>query len=50
VNLRARSRGKRQRPKIHLDHIEDAGFVGAMYALYPEAVPIHKKPSIFDAA
>lgn len=36
--------------RFDLDHIEDAGFVGAMYALYPEAVPIHKKPSIFDAA
>ena len=36
--------------RIDLDRIEDPGLIAELNALYPEAVPVGKAPSIFDAA
>ena len=36
--------------RIDLDRIEDPGLIAAVNALYPEAVPVGKMQSIFDAA
>ncbi len=36
--------------RFDVDRIEDFGFVAAVQAQYPEAVPIDKLPSIFDPA
>lgn len=36
--------------RIDLDRIEDPGLAGAVNAVYPEAVPVGKAPSIFDPA
>ena len=36
--------------RFDLDQIEDPGLISAVNAVYPEAVPIGKAPSIFDAA
>ena len=33
-----------------LDRIEDLGLIAAINAVYPEAVPVGKAPSFFDAA
>ena len=35
---------------VDLDRIEDPGLIAAVNAVYPEAVPVGKQPSIFDAA
>jgi hypothetical protein len=36
--------------RLDLDRLEDVGLASAVSAVYPEAVPIGKAPSIFDAA
>ncbi|MCH8133145.1 MAG: hypothetical protein IIA30_11400 [Myxococcales bacterium] len=36
--------------RFDLDRIEDPGLIGALSAVYPEAVPVGAVPSIFDAA
>ncbi len=36
--------------RFDLDRIEDPGLIAAVNAVYPEAVPVGKTPSIFDAA
>ena len=36
--------------RFDLDHIEAPGLISAVNAIYPEAVPVGKAPSIFDAA
>ena len=36
--------------RIDLERIEDPGLAGAVSAVYPEATPIGKRASIFDAA
>jgi hypothetical protein len=36
--------------RFDLDHLEDPGLIAAVNAVYPEAVPVGKAPSIFDAA
>ncbi len=36
--------------RFDLDHLEDPGLIAAVSAVYPEATPIDKAPSIFDAA
>ena len=36
--------------RFDLDRIEDAGLIGAVNAVYPEAVPVGKSRSIFDLA
>jgi hypothetical protein len=36
--------------RIDLDRIEDPGLIAAVNAVYPEAIPVGKAPSIFDAA
>ena len=36
--------------RFDLDRIEDPGLIAAVNAVYPEAVPVGKGPSIFDAA
>jgi hypothetical protein len=36
--------------RLDLDRIEDPGLISALQAIYPEAVPIGKAPSIFDPA
>jgi hypothetical protein len=36
--------------RLDLDRIEDPGVIAAVNAVYPEAVPVGKAPSIFDAA
>ncbi len=36
--------------RFDLDRIEDFGMIGAIQAVYPEAVPVGKRPSIFDPA
>jgi hypothetical protein len=36
--------------RLDLDRIEDPGVIAAVSAIYPEAVPVAKAPSIFDAA
>jgi hypothetical protein len=36
--------------RFDLDRIEDPGLIAAVNAVYPEAVPVGKAPSIFDAA
>jgi hypothetical protein len=36
--------------RLDLDRIEDPGLIAALQAIYPEAVPIGKAPSIFDPA
>jgi hypothetical protein len=36
--------------RFDLERIEDPGLIGALNATYPEAVPVGKAPSIFDAA
>jgi hypothetical protein len=36
--------------RFDLDRLEDPGLIAAVNAVYPEAVPIGKAPSIFDAA
>ncbi len=36
--------------RIDLDRIEDPGLIAAVNAVYPEAVPVGKAQSIFDAA
>ncbi len=36
--------------RLDLDRIEDPGLIAAVNAVYPEAVPVGKRPSIFDAA
>jgi hypothetical protein len=36
--------------QMDLDRIEDPGLIGAVSAVYPEAVPVGKASSIFDAA
>ena len=35
--------------RFDLDRIEDPGLMAAVSTLYPEAVPVGKQPSIFDA-
>lgn len=45
-DLDARGTGVR----FDLDRIEDPGFVAEVNAIYPEAIPVGKAPSIFDAA
>ena len=34
--------------RFDLDRIEDPGLIAAVNAVYPEAVPVGKAPSIFD--
>ena len=41
---------KRNDLRIDLDRIEDPGLIAALNAVYPEAVPVDKRVSIFDAA
>jgi hypothetical protein len=41
---------KRAGLAFELDRLEDPGFIAAVSALYPEAVPVGRAPSIFDAA
>ena len=42
---------ERDREKSLLQNrIEDMGLIAAVNAVYPEAVPVDKKPSIFDPA
>jgi len=36
--------------RVDLDRIEDPGLIAAIQAVYPEAVPVGKAQSIFDAA
>lgn len=36
--------------RFDLDRLEDFGFAAAMQAVYPEAIPVDKAPSIFDPA
>lgn len=36
--------------RFDLDRIEDPGLIAAVNAVYPEAVPVGKARSIFDAA
>ncbi len=36
--------------RFDLDRIEDPGLIAAVNAVYPEAVPVGKTPSIFDAS
>ncbi len=36
--------------RFDLDRIEDPSLIAAVNAVYPEAVPVGKTPSIFDAA
>jgi len=36
--------------RFDLDRIEDQGLIAAVNAVYPEAVPVGRTPSIFDAA
>jgi hypothetical protein len=36
--------------RFDLDRIEDPGLIAAVNAVYPEADPVGKAPSIFDAA
>ena len=36
--------------RFDLDLIDDPGFIGELAAIYPEAIPVGKAPSIFDAA
>ena len=36
--------------RFDLDRIEDRGLMAAVNAVYPEAVPVGRTPSIFDAA
>ena len=36
--------------RLDLDRIEDLGLIAALNAIYPEAVPVGKAPSIFDPA
>jgi hypothetical protein len=36
--------------RFDLDRIEDPGLIAAVSAVYPEAVPVDRAPSIFDAA
>ena len=37
-------------PRFDLERLDDFGFAAAVQAVYPEAVPIDKAPSIFDPA
>ena len=41
---------KRAKVRLDLDRIEDPGLIAAVNAVYPEAVPVGKQRSIFDAA
>jgi hypothetical protein len=36
--------------RVDLDRLEDFGLASAVQAVYPEAVPVGKAPSIFDPA
>jgi hypothetical protein len=36
--------------RLDLDRIDDMGLIAAVSAIYPEADPVDKRPSIFDAA
>lgn len=36
--------------RMDLERLEDPGLIAAVQAVYPEAVPVGKQPSIFDAA
>ena len=36
--------------RLDLDRIEDPGLIAAVNAIYPEAVPVDRAPSIFDPA
>lgn len=36
--------------RLDVDRIEDPGLIGEVSAIYPEAVPVGRAPSIFDAA
>jgi hypothetical protein len=36
--------------RLALDRLEDPGLIAAVHAVYPEPVPIGRRPSIFDAA
>jgi hypothetical protein len=35
--------------RVDLDRLEDPGLIAAVNAVYPESIPVGKKPSIFDA-
>ena len=35
--------------RLDLDRIEDSGLIAALNAVYPEAIPVGKAPSYFDA-
>ena len=41
---------KRAGIRFDLDHLEDPGLIAAVNEVYPEAVPVGRAPSIFDAA
>jgi hypothetical protein len=41
---------KRAKLRFDLDRIEDPGLIAALGAVYPEALPVGRRPSIFDAA
>jgi hypothetical protein len=41
---------KRADVRFDLERLEDLGLISAVNAVYPEAVPVGKAPSIFDAA
>lgn len=45
-DLEARGAGVR----FDLERLEDPGFIAEVNAIYPEAIPVGKAPSIFDAA
>jgi len=36
--------------RFDLERLEDPGLIGALGAIYPEAVPMDRAPSIFDPA
>jgi hypothetical protein len=36
--------------RVDLDRLEDPGLIAEVNAVYPEATPVGKAPSIFDAA
>ena len=36
--------------RIELDRVEDPAMMGEILSVYPEPVPIDRRPSIFDAA
>jgi hypothetical protein len=40
---------KRTGVRFELDRLEDPGLIAALNAIYPEAVPVGKQPSIYDA-